>query len=179
MDEGQEPFFVNKRARARLFGVSEPEITTWIEDGCPVVEGGSVAYKFDVDQVRDWRKKQEEAQAAQCSSREAELRGFQQSLFGDQQLPHREGLAASETKEWLQAEYMAQKLSAERREDGRVVALHLVAWDRLGAIRQELLGLCPKLARMVSYPNLRPAHQQDETLAATVSTVTEKPDHAP
>lgn len=151
-EEGSEPFVVNKRELARVFDVSEPTIGRWLEAGCPVLEGGSngVAYKFDVDQVRAWRRGEEDKAAAERASRQARIDEHQQTLFGQTQLSRREGLSPSETREWLQAEYYAQKLSAERRE---LIPREEVQRDyaaTLGVIRQRLLGLAPAAARAAS-----------------------------
>ena len=132
---------VNKRELAKVMGVSEPTVESWLDDGLPVVSKGSngVAYQFDVEAVKAWKVAREDAARSEVERR-------QQSLFGDGERLAPAG-NARDVREMLEAERVAMALSAQRREH---IPRQEVEDDYkavFGLFRQHVLALDSALTR--------------------------------
>jgi phage terminase Nu1 subunit (DNA packaging protein) len=142
---------VNKRELARLVRRSEPTVDRWIEDGCPVIEGGSngVAYKFDPQAVLDWRRGVEQRAAEDALAREAEIDQLALELTGGTVAP--DSVAAIPLRDRaaaIDAERKALLLAREKRE---TMSRDDAARDyqaMLALLRQRLLSMPGLLARL-------------------------------
>ena len=140
-----EPLFVNKRELALALGCSEPTIDNWMaKRGLPAVDKGSngVAYRFDLAACRAWKADQDAAEQRAAEQLNGEL-------FGDGQQLAPAG-NARDVIQRLEAERLAQNLSAQRRE---LIPRREVEDDFravFGSFRQALLGLEASLVRACS-----------------------------
>jgi phage terminase Nu1 subunit (DNA packaging protein) len=162
---------VNKRELAAALDVHEQTISRLIEAGCPVEQGGATGtpYQFNLDRVRNWVADREARLIAASSAREAQLRARQKVEISDPQSTMPRSMSAKETREWLQAEHIAQRLAVERRQ---LIPREEVARDYaavFGVIRQNMLGLAPKLVRSLNLD----APQQHQVEVAVRQTLIE------
>lgn len=89
MDVSDEPLTGNKREMALLFRTSVNTITSWIEKGCPVIEGGNngVPYKLNFADVQKWRADLSEREQVAIETRTRQIESAQAELFGKDDLP--------------------------------------------------------------------------------------------
>lgn len=154
----QAPLSVNKGELARLFRVSVPTIDRWIQQGCPIIEGGSngVAYQFDVRAVKAWRGEVEERERQAATERQEQLNAAQAELFGAGEQLAPQGI--DNIVEFLNAERLALMVGKQK---GELVAREDVRNDyaaMFGVMRQQMLGWAATLARTAG---LTPEQQQE------------------
>lgn len=140
-----EPVFVNKRELAMALGVSEPTIDNWMaKRGLPVVDKGSngVSYRFDLAACRAWKADQDAAEQRATDQLNGELFPDGQRLAPAGNL--------KDIRDTLEAERIAQSISAARRE---LIPRREVEDDYravFGVVRQRLLGLEAGLVRALN-----------------------------
>lgn len=108
---------LNKRELARALGISEPSVTALIDDGCPVVRGGSngVAYEFDLADVRRWKDDRDRAKAAKEEQKKQAVTQLTLGLEGGQARDDQH-LTPKARIDWLNAELLTNKARTARGE---------------------------------------------------------------
>lgn len=161
---------------ARFFGVSNPTLKAWVQDGCPVEEkgGNGVAYKFDIHAVADWRSGRKEEEERQAEARAEQDARLQMELLGGDMLPDPEGsggkMTAKQRTEYIRAELDKVKLAKERRELVRADELRDALMEPLALTRERLRGgLIDQLRKRFDWSD----DEADDALAALDEILTD------
>ncbi len=164
---------LNKWELAARLGVSEPTVTKYVREGCPVVSGGSngVPYEFDLVAVKQWLDGVAEAERLADEERERQLDEIQTSLFGKDELPKvagAEGLTPDQRVKLYRAEFDRMRLARERGELVLANDVRVSLSLSLSELRNRLRGLPDQLARTAGL-----APDQAEALEKMIDDVLE------
>lgn len=146
-----EPQIRSQQETAKFFGITTPTVRAWIDDGCPVVEGGhqGVAYKLDLRAVGGWLKGREDDKARLKEETAAADAQLKLELLGGDALPDgAEGpLTPKQRADFLRAELDKVKLAEKRGELVHADAVRDVLSNALALVRERLRALPDQLAR--------------------------------
>ncbi|MBF0270330.1 MAG: DUF1441 family protein [Alphaproteobacteria bacterium] len=158
----EAPEIRNLSETARFFGITDPTLKRWIEDGCPVEKkgGNGVSWELDLRKVADWRRGLEAEEQRKLLDRAESDAQLRLELLGGDQLPEftDDGglgkLSARGRAEIIRAEMDKVKLSQLRRtlvpaDEVRADQVRLFALirDRMRSLPDDLghrFGLMPE-----------------------------------
>lgn len=160
-----DPVVVNKHELAKLLEKSLPTIDRMIEDGMPVLKGGSngVPYEFDANAVVAWLEEVARKEAELTAEKERQLAQLQLGLTGGvagDSAPI--GLTAKQRIEAMQAEMLADKLARDR---GALMPVEEVEAEFeavFGLLRQRLLSQGSSLQRLAGLSEDQVRHVDQE-----------------
>jgi hypothetical protein len=149
---GPETIIVNKRELAHMAKVAERTVDRWIQDGCPIVKGGSngIAYEFDLAQVLAWRQEIQDSAEAEAEARQERLAQLELTLPGGNVSPDEPGVLGSKEKsDYYDSQLKFIKLETQR---GSLLERADVEGDYqaiFGLMRQRLIAFPMLLKRVI------------------------------
>lgn len=149
LPEGVEDAELNKTELAGALSVSTNTVDRWVQQGCPVEEGGAngKAYVFRLSEVWAWYQSSKRAaeERRQAASRAVEQMRLHFLRLGDDQGAAE--LSLKDRRELAQAELVWMQAAARRRELVPVEEMVDLLERVLGELRDALSALPDRLAR--------------------------------